>query len=95
MKRTRFWLVAVGLGCTPLVACSDYRSTDVTFNSRVEVSAAGATHTDTRVGAIRLGAGDEAGDMLHDYYLAHFQEQRQPDEEIVLHGDRPAVDPSP
>ncbi len=95
MKRTRTWLVAAGLGCTPLLACSDYRSTDVTLNSRVEVSAAGATHTDTSVGAIRLGAGDEAGNMLHDYYLAHFQEQRQPDEEIVLHGPPSPVDPSP
>ncbi len=92
MKRTRIWLVAVGLACTPLVACNDYRSTDMTLNSHVEVAGAGGMRTDTNMGAIRLGDGDKVGNMLQDYYLVHFQGQR---ETIVQHGPLSPVDPSP
>ena len=92
MKRTLTRLVAAGVLCTPLLACGSQDATRMTRDNYVEVLTA-SLQGRARVGEIRLGAGDAAGNMLHDHYLAHFRGQGQRDEEIVLHGQPEVVDP--
>lgn len=93
MKRTLTRLVAAGFLCTPLLACSSHDSTRTARDNYVQALTA-SMQGRARVGEIRLGAGDAAGIMLHDHYLAHFREQGQRDEVIVMHGQSEVADPA-
>ena len=95
MKRQYFaGLVVSGVA---LVGCSSFQASSVVDDGRVDVStvATASAAAPVLAGGIELGAGDPIGDMLHDYYLVHFQEETQPQEAVVVHDQTDPFDPAP
>lgn len=82
MKR-RTYAGLTGLLCVPLSGCAGSWTTSVIDDGRVRVAMVSVANTGTGQGEIQLGVGDPVGSMLHDYYVARFQDNR-PKEEILV-----------